>query len=57
MRSSTSDYAHPNKVTDWVVNSYDGYTSYLLVIDEASRYAWVFLTKSKDPPIDSICAF
>jgi hypothetical protein len=36
MRSSTSDYAHPNKSTDWVVSSYDGYTSYLLIIDKAS---------------------
>jgi hypothetical protein len=57
MRSSTSDYARPNKGTDRVVSSYNGYTSYLLIIDEASRYAWVFLTTSKDPPIDIICAF
>ena len=33
------------------------YSSYLLVIDEASRCAWVFLTKSKDPPIDIVRAF
>ena len=46
MRSSTSDYTHPNKSTDRVVSSYNGYTSYLLVIYEASRCAWVFLTKS-----------
>ena len=51
MRSSTSDYAHPNKSTDRVVSFYDGYTSYLLIIDEASRMAWIFLTKSKDPPL------
>jgi hypothetical protein len=57
MRLSTSDYTHPNKATDRVVSSYDGYTLYLLIIDEASRYAWVFLTKSNDPPIDIICAF
>ena len=57
MRASTSDYARPNKSTDRVVSSYDGYTSYLLVIDEASRMAWVFLTKSKDPPIDIVRAF
>ena len=35
MRASTSDYARPNKSTDRVVSSYDGYTLYLLVIDEA----------------------
>jgi hypothetical protein len=57
MRSSTSDYAHPNKSMDRVVSSYDGYTSYLLIIDEASRMAWVFLTKSKDPPLDIVRAF
>jgi hypothetical protein len=39
MRSSTSDYTHPNRSTDRVVSSYDGYTSYLLVINEASRCA------------------
>ena len=57
MRSSTSDYARPNKSTDRVVSSYDGYTSYLLIIDLVSRMAWVFLTKSKDPPIDIVHAF
>jgi hypothetical protein len=57
MRASTSDYARPNKSTDRVVSSYGGYTSYLLVVDEASRMAWVFLTKSKDPPIDIVRAF
>jgi hypothetical protein len=57
MRSSTSDYTRPNKSTDRVVSSYDGYTSYLPFIDEASRMAWVFLTKSKDPPIDIVRAF
>jgi hypothetical protein len=30
-----------------VVSSYDGYTSYLLVIDKASWYAWVFLRVDK----------
>jgi hypothetical protein len=57
MRSSTSDYVRPNKATDWVVLSYDGFNSYLLIIDEALRYAWVFLAKSKDPPLDIICVF
>ena len=56
MRASTSDHARPNKSTDRVVSSYDEYTSYLPVIDEASMMAWVFLTKSKDPPIDIVCA-
>ena len=38
MRAPAADYSHPHKGTDWVVRSYDGYTSYLLIIDEASRY-------------------
>jgi hypothetical protein len=28
-----------------------------LIVDEASRFIWVFLTKSKDPPIDIIDKF
>jgi hypothetical protein len=42
---------------DWVVLSYDNFNLYLLVVDEALRYVWVFLTKSKDPPLDIIGAF
>jgi hypothetical protein len=57
MRASTTDYAQPNKSSERVMSSYDGYTLYLLIIDEASRYAWVFLTKSKDPPLDIVRAF
>jgi hypothetical protein len=30
---------------------------YLLIIDEASQYAWVFLTNTKEPPIEIIDAF
>jgi hypothetical protein len=36
---------------DGVIETYD-YTSYLLVVDELSKYSWIFLTKSKDPPIE-----
>jgi hypothetical protein len=57
MNPSTMDYARTNKSTDWVVSSYNGFTSYLLVINKASWYAWVFLTKSKDPPLDIVWAF
>jgi hypothetical protein len=34
------------------VDSWDGYSSYLLVFHEASQYIWVFVTKSKEPPLD-----
>ena len=37
MRASTEDYRHPNKTTNWVGQSYDGYSAYLLIVDGASR--------------------
>ena len=48
--------------TDWTskdeegrtVTSIDGERAYLLVIDEATRWIWVFPTVSKTPPIDLI---
>ena len=33
------------------ITSKDGYNAYLIIIDRASRYSWIFLTKSKHPPI------
>jgi hypothetical protein len=57
MRASTLNYSQPSKKNDRVVLLYDGYSSYLLVIDEASCYIWVFLTTSKEPPLDIIDAF
>jgi len=33
------------------ITSLDGYNSYLLIIDRKTRRLWVFLTKSKAPPI------
>jgi hypothetical protein len=57
MRASTSHFGRPNKTQDRVVLSFDYFTTYVLTIDEASRHAWVFLTASKDPPIDIVKAF
>ena len=57
MRASSEDYKCPNKATDRVVTSYDGYSSHLLVIDGASRRVWAFLTKTKEPPLDILRAF
>jgi len=57
MRASTSDYRQRDKSKDRVVLSYDGYSSYLLIVDEASRFVWVFLTNSKSPPIDILQEF
>ena len=44
MRASSSDYSRRDKTKDRVVLSYDGFSLYLLIVDEASRYIWVFLT-------------
>jgi hypothetical protein len=33
------------------ITSKDGYRSYLLIICHKSRYMWVFLTKTKQPPL------
>ena len=37
-----------------LVTSVDNYRSYLIVIDRASRYAWIFLTKLKTPPVKQV---
>ncbi len=36
------------------ITSIDGYRSYCIIVDRASRYTWVFLTKTKHPPVDLI---
>jgi hypothetical protein len=33
-----------------VVNSCDGYNSVLITNDDKTRYTWVFLTETKEPP-------
>ncbi len=40
-----------------MIKSFDGFTSYLLIVDEASCHMWVFLTSTKDPPSDLIEKF
>jgi hypothetical protein len=57
MQALSLDYQRPNKGTDRVITSWDGYSLYLLVVDEAARYIWVFLTKSKELPLDIIDTF
>ena len=37
-----------------LVTSLDGYRSYLLIVDHATRYKWIFLTKRKTPPISQV---
>ena len=57
MQALTEDYQQPNKTTDRIVTSYNGYSSHLIIVDSASRRVWAFLTKSKEPPIEILCTF
>ncbi len=52
MRASASNLSHADKSKDRMVFSYNGFSSCLLMVDKASRCIWVFLMKSKDPPIN-----
>jgi hypothetical protein len=57
IRASTLNYRHPHPGVDWVVECSKGFTSYSIIVDEASRYVWVFLRKSKEPPTDLVLNF
>ena len=57
LRASTEDFSQPNEDADRVVQSFGGYNSYLLIVDEHSRYVCIFLCKSKDPPIEEMSSF
>jgi hypothetical protein len=54
MRALANDYTQPSKTTNRVVLSYDGFTSYLIIVDAATWFLWIFLTKSKEPPLDIV---
>jgi hypothetical protein len=57
IRASSVNYLHPNINRDLVVDSYDGYSSYLLIVDDKSSMTWIFLTRSKSPPLDIVRLF
>jgi hypothetical protein len=57
VQASANDYTQPSKTTNRVVLSYDGFTSYLIIVDAATLFIWVFLTKFKEPPLDIVEAF
>jgi hypothetical protein len=57
MRASTADYRKPDTTKDRVVESFDGYAAYLLIVDEATKYIWVFLRQSKILPTDLVSHF
>lgn len=39
----------PDKTKDHAVTEFDGYNSYLLVVDESTKYTWVYLCELKEP--------
>lgn len=39
IRASNDDFSRPTKEKDRVVESYDGFTSYLLIVDKVSKYS------------------
>jgi hypothetical protein len=57
MRALANDYTQPSRTTDRVILSYDRFTSYLIIVDAATWFIWIFLTKSKEPPLDIVKAF
>jgi hypothetical protein len=57
MRVSANDYKWPNKATDRIVLSYDGFSAYFAIVDGASRRVWCFLAALKEPPLHILCAF
>jgi hypothetical protein len=57
IRASSVDYCRPTIRSNSVVKSYNGYSSYLLIVDDKSSKSWVFLTRSKSPPLDIVRLF
>ncbi len=57
MHPLTSNFGQPDVKCNRVLESYDSYTYYLLIIDTKSSKMWVFLTCTKEPPIKIVCLF
>ncbi len=57
IRASSDNYQRPNLCRDRMVNSYDGYSSYLLIVNNKSSMTWIFPTRSKSPPLEIIQLF
>ena len=45
-----SDYSM-KKESGPTITRIDGFNSYLVIVDQVTRYLWIFLTTSKNPPI------
>ena len=40
-----------------LIRSHDGYNCYLLIVDLFTRYLWIFLSKNKHPPLQTVKQF
>ena len=40
-----------------ILESYDGYSAYLIILDKKTRYMWIFLCKNKIPPTKTVEKF
>jgi hypothetical protein len=57
MRALAYDYTQSSKATNRVVLSHNGLSSYLIIVDIAMQFIWVFLTTSKESQLDIVKAF
>ena len=39
-----------------LITSIDGFRSYLIIVDRATRYKWIFLTTTKAPPLKEVAS-
>jgi hypothetical protein len=52
VRALNDDFDQSTKKKDRVIETFDGYSFYLIIVDKVSKHLWIFLTKTKDPPIE-----
>lgn len=57
LRASSKHFNKPNIKDDRIVQSFDGFNSHLVIVDEASSMTWVFLLTSKEPPTELVVDF
>ena len=51
------EYRRQNKNKTGFITSMDGYNSYLIIVDAHTRFTWIYLTSSKEPPVDIVKSF
>ena len=51
------DFHIKNKKLNRFITSIDGFNSYLIIVDAHTRYTWVYLTSTKEPPVDLVKQF